>query len=351
MFFPAAFRDFERDRSKYAFDGSKNPEDWGYGPPLRVSLKFGDALLFSGDQFHSTPVPKGDSLRLSLEMRVVGHSFDDRGWYRLGFLNLNNFLPKEKDEPTKSSADRTIEVWEACGNEVEDNPPSTAIKCLVELCFDKSPTIQKVKKYTEWMKSYPFAEDRFLWSYFWLQANNPDTESFVSLQDFVIDNSQNFYWLLLYGGFALEEDRQIKAETAFEKSRLMGSHVTADTSSNAVNYVAALSEGESNLLPMLYEITPEDIDEVIRLFRSGQIRRGCSASTVELVREYPFVKGMMKLYFPYLQYHPIGRRTGFETKLAIVILWARLIIQKISNPNKNKFEPRRLEVGKNWLKF
>lgn len=351
MFFPKALRDIEHDRNHYAYDPLTPPENWGFGSPLQVPLKFGEVLLFNGDHFHSTPVPNEGSLRLSVEIRLVSQCHDDRGWYRLGFLNLNNFLPREDDTAEISIAARAAEVWHHGDNETSSKQSLTAAKCLIDLCYDQALDVEKIDKTLSQMMLFPFTEDRFVWPHFWLQKNNPDGKGADAIQDYVINNSENYFWLLIFGGFALAAGRYEVADRAFERSLLFAAQTKVDTSSNAVNYFDALSKGKSSLMPMLYELTPEDVEEVIRLFKSGAMTKGCDAQSVELVPGFPFVKGMMKLYFPYLQYFPLGRRTGFETKLAILILWLRSAASWICNRNTHQFEPRRLEVGNNWLPY
>ena len=349
IFFPDAFRDIERDRANYAFDKDQPPEQWGFGKPLRIKMNFGDMLLFSGDQFHSSPVAEEGSLRLSVEMRLIGNCYDDRGWYRLGFLNINDYLPSEGSGERPNAVLRARNVWAETGDSAAKEPPLAAVSCLNKICL--STDRDEIAEQVHHMTAFPFSEDRYLWPHFYFQRENPDDEMVAVIQDHVIQNSMNFYWLLIFGGLALTAGRMDTAELAFERSRTYGKREVVDTSSNAIDFFDALSQGKSWLLPMLYSITPEDIDEVIRLYKEGCVKRGCHADSVELVPGFPFIKGMYKLYYPYLQFYP-KNESGLGKS---IFSMPKRIIGKFSGFVRPKpalrFPGRRLEVGDAWLSF
>jgi hypothetical protein len=350
IFFPEAFRDIERDRTYYAFDKELPPEEWGFGKPLRIKMQLGDMLLFSGDHFHSSPVSKQGSLRLSVEMRVVGNCFDDRGWYRLGFLNLNNFMPSEGPGLRPNALVRAQNAWGTESKTGYKEAPLSAITCLNKI-VTSSADHREIAEQVELMRGFQFSEDRYLWPHFYFQRQNPESTVAGEIQDHVIHTSENFYWLLIFGGFALAAGRINAAEIAFERARLFGSREIVDTSSNAVDFFDALSQGKSWLLPMLYSITPEDIDEVIRLYKQGYVNKGCHADSIELVPGFPFIKGMYKLYYPYLQYYPKNDEDIGRSFLTLPKRIIRRFERVVKPKSAMKFPARRLEVGDSWLSF
>lgn len=361
LLFPDAFRDIRHDRSYYAFNDDPDPARWGLGTPVIIPLRFGDIVFFNGDLFHSSPRDTGNNLRLSWEMRIIGRCHDDRGWYRFGHLSLNDFLPlsDSKKEPEGAIA-RGLRLW----RDSSDPPASplsylatrestaTAMQVLNWLMTNPEASKDALAESVEAMKRFPFAEDRFLWPLFLAQQKYPDSGIDRDIQEYVISSSANYYWLLVYGGLALATSRNALADRAFGRAREAARRVRADTSTNPVDYFHALSEGKSWLMPVIYEITPEDVDEVIRLYKEGAVTRGCRGDSVELVPGFPFVKGMFRLYYPYVQFHPPSKHVSRGGPSSLFDRIARhLPVRFQTGAPKKRIPARSLQVGETWLPF
>jgi hypothetical protein len=360
IFFPDAFRDIRHDRSYYAFADDRDPSKWGLGTPVLVPLQLGDIALFSGDLFHSSPRDTGANLRLSWEMRIVGRCHDDRGWYRLGHLGFANFLPRTDQETAAAAIERGKHLWRSASNLPgslrshfdEEGKALTAMHVVNWLVTNPDPGERTLAEAVEVMKRLPFSEDRFLWPHFLAQQRYPTLGIDRDIEEHVIQSSANYYWLLVYGGCALASDRKSLAERAFARAREAARQTKSDTSTNPVDYAHALSEGKSWLMPVIYEITPEDVDEVVRLYKEGRVTRGCRGDSVELVPGFPFVKGMFKPYYPYVQFHPPKASDGSALRRSLNNgAISRLLTRFARGTAESRFPPRSLQVGENWLPF
>ncbi|NQU65636.1 MAG: hypothetical protein HQ517_15320, partial [SAR324 cluster bacterium] len=97
IFFPSVYHELVktnyRSRPEVGVGGSLDPEEWGLGPPVRVALKFGDALLFHSEHVHCSPINPLGRRRISYDFRITASCLDDNSSYRDIFWNMNNFLP------------------------------------------------------------------------------------------------------------------------------------------------------------------------------------------------------------------------------------------------------------------
>jgi hypothetical protein len=375
IFFPDAYRDPNVDRTHYRFDDDTDPADWGYGAPLRIPMRFGDILLFAGDHLHSSPSTTGDFSRLSWEIRIQERCFDDVGWYRLGFLNMSNFLPLD-GAPATGAIDRARAVWETAGRRpvsprqaLEDGArTATGIQALNWMIQDLDLTCPVFEELLETMMRLPFAEDRFVWPHFFAQKAFPDSGLDERIQEHVIDHSENYYRLLMFGGFAQASGRAPLAERAFEKAIRAASHTKADTLTNAVNYLEVLKSGESGLLPMLYQITPEDTKEVVRLYRDRLVGKGCHGDSVELVAGTPYPFHMFKPQYPFCEFFPpiekgdpspmeglrsLALRARTMARNGVIALAPMMpaAVHGYLTDRLRQFPAREVRVGENWLPF
>ena len=107
------------------------------------------------------------------------------------------------------------------------------------------------------------------------------------------------------------------------------------------------------MLPILYHITPQDVDEVIRLYEEGHVEKGIHGSTVELVPGTPHPKGMFRPCYPFIEPVPgvvpepevetRDKDRGFLTRLASML----------RKPGRDvaTYPRRKLRVGAKWLVY
>ncbi|WP_061848439.1 hypothetical protein [Bradyrhizobium sp. DOA1] len=74
------------------FDQNCTPEALAaLGKHAEFTLAFGDAVLFHGEQLHTSPIASSGGRRQSVDFRVAVDCHDDNGHYRQGFLSSRNF--------------------------------------------------------------------------------------------------------------------------------------------------------------------------------------------------------------------------------------------------------------------
>lgn len=361
---PEAYRDGRHDQAD--FNGQMNyyqkepgpPEDWGYGRPLKIPLRFGDILLFHGDHFHSSPVPSRDLLRLSWVTRVVAECYDDMGWYASRFSNIANFIPNTNGAQTQNSVTSGENLWRQW-----TKPPDSPL-ANYEACSGLSIGWQflgwmvnmpeKIPKFisesTEAMFRLPFAEDRFLWPHFAAQKYFPQQELDRDIEQLVIERTENYFWACIYGGLALGAGRRRLARKAFDKARELARKTRLDCETNPIDYFEILAKGSSSLMPVLYSISPEDVDELIRLYMEGLVPKGCHGDTVELLQGIPYPKDMFRPRYPFIEFlSPIA-----DEKKNIMRLISQIFKRTMAShaPKRHyAFPERKLRVGENWLPF
>lgn len=325
LVFPDQFRDPTLDRKFFKMPENlpDEPEDWGLGRVLRVPMSATDILVFSGDHVHCNPIQRGETLRLSWEFRVIGPCHDDVGWYRLGLFSEADFEARDKGVrvPGFALADTVWKGWK--------RPPASPLAYLAEkgseaasawqflawLVHHPNPDAKYVQETIEALKVFDFAEDRFFWPYFLAQKQFPDSGLHRPLLKYLVDKTESYFWACVLGGLALGERQLRLASRAFRKARALAAATSIPVNQNNIDYMSALQGADTPIGAFFYPMAPQDVDEVIRLYRRGAITRGLSANSlvpgilyprdssgrVSLIPGIPFPCNMFKPRFPFLE--------------------------------------------------
>jgi len=354
ILFPDAYRDTRHDFDEYAWNKSENPAEWGFGDPLQISMQAGDVLLFHSDHYHSSPVTTNDNLRLSWEFRVVSKCYDDMGWYRLGFKLLNNFAVNDKTDSKQTPLDHTQKVFSkrhmaspSLLSYIRTEPEQISGHQILDWLINQ-PQLDEdfFVEALEAMFNLPFAEDRFLWPLFATQKNFPNLHLDKKILEFVIKRTKNYYWACVFGGLALGAGEAALSKSAFTAARKYAKKTKSTCDLNPVNYFTALTQSKSSLLPILYHITPQDVDEVIRLYEEGHITKGLNGNSVELVKGTPHPKGMFRPCYPFIEPVP-----EFAPKKYSIIGRCINYLFRKQDENSVPLPKRKLQAGSHWLPF
>jgi hypothetical protein len=140
------------------FDQENTPENRGsLGTPVRVQLRFGDAILFHGEHIHHSPEAAGR--RHSYDLRIAAHCHDDNRHYRDNFSHLNNFVRADRISPELTPCDLLPGV---VAHHRAHNRRCSAN--FYQVCLENSSTLttDAAQQLFQVFREYPFAEDRFL---------------------------------------------------------------------------------------------------------------------------------------------------------------------------------------------
>jgi len=354
ILFPDAYKDPSHDFDEYAWNKSEDPADWGFGAPLQISMRAGDVVLFHSDHYHSSPVTTSDNLRLSWEFRVVSQCYDDMGWYRLGFKLLNNFSVNGKMDSKHNALEHLQNIYSkrnmglpSLHSYLRTEPERISGHQILDWLINQ-PQLDEdfFVEALEAMFNLPFAEDRFLWPLFAAQKTFPNLHLDKLILEFVITRTKNYYWACVFGGLALGADETALSKSAFTAARKYAKLTKTTCDLNPVNYFTALTQSKSSLLPILYHITPQDVDEVIRLYEEGHIKKGLNGSTVDLVKGSPHPKGMFRPCYPFIE--PVPSCSSNENTL-----FERFINYLLRRQNEEitPLPKRKLQAGSHWLTF
>lgn len=218
------------------FDRDCSPEALKiFGPHLAYKLAFGDAVIFHGEQLHTSPIGIPDGRRQSVDFRVAAHCHDDNTHYRQGFLSAANFTPGSMQTAV-------------------DNPGGmqAAVDNIVQM-EQHAQTLSKEWFDIEMTKfcALPFAEDRYLLLHDAAKDANP--KAAVAALEKIIGLSPEYFWLLKAGQLAQQ----------------MG-HTHLATKSAA--RILALSPALPNYMPVDYHNPPNQImPEAARAWAEGLV--------------------------------------------------------------------------------
>lgn len=138
------------------------------GPHLEYRLAFGDAILFHGEQLHTSPVGVPGGRRQSVDFRVACCCTDDNAHYRSGYLNAHNFV-------SAAAIERIVRM-------------ETEAENLAAPWFDAAFAA---------FNELPFAEDRYLLLHQTAKAVNPAVAA-AALEE-VVARSGYYFWVMKAG--------------------------------------------------------------------------------------------------------------------------------------------------------
>jgi hypothetical protein len=130
------------------------------GEPVRISLRFGDCLVFHGENMHHSPDPaKARGRRHSYDFRIAASCPDDNRHYRYNFVNLANFRSGAHDMPSAAKLRET--VADVRGHHSGQGECHSANYYWRNLEKQQTPA-DKFAATLEIYSRYLFAEDRYL---------------------------------------------------------------------------------------------------------------------------------------------------------------------------------------------
>jgi hypothetical protein len=130
------------------------------GRPVGVSLKFGDCLVFHGEQMHHSPDPsKGKGRRHSYDFRIAAACPDDNRHYRYNFVNLENYRSGADALPSLIGYRTGVADMRRHHREFGKSLSAN----YYWRCLERQPaSLERVHAAHEAYSSYPFSEDRYL---------------------------------------------------------------------------------------------------------------------------------------------------------------------------------------------
>jgi hypothetical protein len=160
------------------------------GDPVRVPLRFGDALLFHGEHLHHSP----DSVRRrhSYDLRIASRAMDDNRHYRDNFSHSNNFVRAVPAEPELRPCQ--LLPTDAVAHHRRHGPSHTAN--FYQVCLENSAALsaRSAKQLFQVFRQYPFAEDRFL--LLADRAKDASGKLAVQILNYVVERTHSYYYHL-----------------------------------------------------------------------------------------------------------------------------------------------------------
>jgi hypothetical protein len=185
MVFPDAYR-----REIFDIDNTADNRR-GLGAPVQVALRFGDALLFHGEHMHCSPPERAGGRRHSFDLRIASRCPDDNAHYRYNFWNLNNFL--SRTGAAQVGLDSPLSIG---GPLAQHHAAHGGRLCANFYCL----AVERDAGFQEWgalldvFRSYPFAEDRYLWAASLAQQRGaPESSAFATELG---GRTSQFFWAI-----------------------------------------------------------------------------------------------------------------------------------------------------------
>lgn len=212
------------------FDMDATPDNLAkIGHPLPYVLHFGDAIVFHGEHLHTSPArPHGTDgwRRHTFDFRIASHCADDNRHYRYNFLDLSSFIPG-----AQQSESRIVTVPHDFNCDYKQRFLELRDSALFYiLAIEKAHNLshQDLANIFEIFRVSPFAEDRFM-----LLLEKALEQVAVSVAhdvaDYLIQNSQRYFWLFKLGqvlaAHALHNKAQRAMNRAYEVATATGSEL------------------------------------------------------------------------------------------------------------------------------
>jgi len=183
--FPDAYR-----REIYDIDNTADNRR-SLGAPARVALRFGDALLFHGEHMHCSPPEQSGGRRHSFDLRVASRSPDDNAHYRYNFWNLNNFLSRAGAASVELDSALSTEGSLARHYAAHGDRLCANFYCLA---VERDAGFREWDALLEVFRSYPFAEDRYLWAAHLAQRRgSPESGAFAAELG---ERTSEYFWAI-----------------------------------------------------------------------------------------------------------------------------------------------------------
>lgn len=267
--------------------GTAEIAEWGYGKPLRVDLRFGDALLFHSETIHCSPVTTTNLPRLSFDVRFAAPCLDGNLTYRGTFSNYFNFLPALDGSgggQGKASTERAAGLLhqarrtsdDSLETIVEDAATAQHLITWFEANLAQAP-LSAIASVCDRLDRYPFAEDRYVHLAEGLrERGGAFTESLLRT---VLETTDSFYWMARCGDVAMLAGLERLSRDAYGACADLCETTSVSFDHNPIDYLPA--DDPSCFGPRTQRL-PEEFAKAARQ-RLGQASFGGTTILAELM--------------------------------------------------------------------
>jgi len=216
-----------------------DPESWGLGKPVRADLRFGDAVLFSSELYHSSPIHTEGRIRFSWDIRIVGGCFDDNSHYRQNFLPLDALRPI--GEPRHTDGPNAVVEFAARHPHHRPNPSDGAFPVTQRLLLtwlqaelkgngDRSDEIAN-----ELLTSRPTSQVAFMAAEL---LAVPLPLSAKALLNDIEKHSKSYFWTSRAADLSLQHGWRELARRCLLRTVTLASETKVSTDHNPIDYFA-----------------------------------------------------------------------------------------------------------------
>lgn len=233
--------------------GNTPIDQWGYGPPQRTKLNFGDVLLFHSDTVHCSPHVGPETIRLSYDYRVAVHCPDDNGTYREHFHCAENFdgpfgtrnggyeTAQHRADTLFSQVESNKKDWPTFEGFESSRIAQNYQYYLWQTVERASGNLGKAARRTlDCYYRFPFAADRYL--NLAQMCGNSNLQIAAEAVDAAIEMTDNYFWSTRAGDLAHMLGDDGMALKAYEKARVLADESSAYPRDNPINFETVPSE-------------------------------------------------------------------------------------------------------------
>ena len=221
---------------------------WDFGEPTRIPLRFGDAILFHGEQVHCSPIDLPHTVRLSYDFRIAARCDDSNVSYRETFWNQNNFLPavtkRTESQGYRAALGRADSLLRLAEPPVDNEAPELINGRQTELTAQHHSfwlaknlatlPLETVAETARLFERFPFAEDRCLALASALLER--DLTLVAALLRTVLEQTRSFFWAARAGDIAHLAGLQPLSLGAYQRCAELAEAATVSFDDNPFDY-------------------------------------------------------------------------------------------------------------------
>ena len=227
-----------------------NPVSYGLGRPFSPDLRFGDALLFSSEHYHASPIHQEDKARYSWDIRLVAGCWDDNRHYRENFLPIDALRPFD--------ATNTVEAMIEIANFAADHPnhaPGDAHTgfqsqrlCLawLEQALSEGDTEAAESHADTLLRADPAEQIAYSAAERALSTRPDLAKAFLGT---IARTSSSYFWTLKSGQLAMERRWLQLARDALTRCAELSRNTTVSTAHNPIDYMVHGSRHVAQIYP------------------------------------------------------------------------------------------------------
>lgn len=210
------------------------------GDPVKICLRFGDAILFHGEHMHASPI--SENRRHSYDFRIAASCNDDNAHYRYNFSNINNFITDSRNKQTlEEKYIRLASIKDHHANNHEHYSSNYYRTCLKKADINTLDSTN-LEDILFVYKSYPFAEDRYLELAYISSGKCKQLSEAIIV--YIIGQTKSYYWLLKSAELLIKSGFYKTAYLACKDAKIIARNTTLD------NYAPIIYENKTTqMLP------------------------------------------------------------------------------------------------------